>query len=358
VANRVIEKIVGEWLLVTSLIGLGLTSLWRGCFPAYTATDFYVIYILFGFLVIIKGLEESCFLKKIAASVQGGKGLSVKLVLLTAVLSMFVTNDVALLTVVPLTLALEIERKHILIILETLSANAASALTPFGNPQNIFIFYHYHIHPAVFVRTILPFCLVSLSFILFLTWKDRDGMDIGRQTPRIAVERKGYAYVIFFFVFIVAVLKFAPLWLGGAVLIYAVLVDRRSLRIDWLLLLTFLAFFGIISALLAIFMETEHEYGILRALGLNKREVFGMSLTQAIVMGCYACLIAFLCGPLLGYILIKVINLKSFGWTITYHAQAALFGKTLLIAFAASLASGIYPAYRISQSRPYFQMQR
>ena len=244
VANRVIEKIAGEWLLVTSLIGLGLTSLWRGCFPAYTATDFYVIYILFVFLVIIKGLEESCFLKKIEASVQGGKGLSVKLVLLTAVLSMFVTNDVALLTVVPLTLALEIERKHILIILETLSANAASALTPFGNPQNIFIFYHYHIHPAVFVRTILPFCLVSLSFILFLTWKDRDGMDIGRQTPRIAVERKGYAYVIFFFVFIVAVLKFAPLWLGGAVLIYAVLVDRRSLRIDWLLLLTFLAFFG------------------------------------------------------------------------------------------------------------------
>lgn len=119
-----------------------------------------------------------------------------------------------------------------------------------------------------------------------------------------------------------------------------------------------IAFFGIISALLAIFMETEHEYGILRALGLNKREIFGMSLTQAIFMGFYACIIAFFCGPLLGYILIKVINLKSFGWTITYHAQAALFGKTLLIAIAASLASGIYPAYRISQSRPYFQMQR
>ncbi len=119
-----------------------------------------------------------------------------------------------------------------------------------------------------------------------------------------------------------------------------------------------IAFFGIISALLAIFMETEHEYGILRALGLSKREVFGMSLTQAIVMGCYACLIAFLCGPLLSYILIKVINLKSFGWTITYHVKTFLFAKTLLITLAASLASGIYPAYRISQSRPYFQMQR
>ena len=119
-----------------------------------------------------------------------------------------------------------------------------------------------------------------------------------------------------------------------------------------------IAFFGIISALLAIFMETEHEYGILRALGLNKREVFGMSLLQAMVMGLYACLIAFFCGPLLGYILIKVINLKSFGWTINYHVQAALFSTTLWVALAASLASGIYPAYRISQSRPYFQMQQ
>lgn len=119
-----------------------------------------------------------------------------------------------------------------------------------------------------------------------------------------------------------------------------------------------IAFFGIISALLAIFMETEHEYGILRALGLNKWEVFGMSLLQAMVMGLYACLIAFFCGPLLGYILIKVINLKSFGWTIIYHMQPALFGTTLWVALAASLASGVYPAYRISQSRPYFQMQR
>lgn len=119
-----------------------------------------------------------------------------------------------------------------------------------------------------------------------------------------------------------------------------------------------IAFFGIISALLAIFLETEHEYGILRALGLNKAEVFGMSLTQALIMGFYACLIAFLCGPLLGYILIKVINLKSFGWTITYHLRPILLAKTLWIALVASFASGIYPAYRISQSRPYFQMQR
>jgi len=219
--NKIIEKIAGEWLLVASLIGLGVTSFWRGRFPAYTATDFHVVYILFVFLVIIKGLEESCFLKRIAVSVQAGRGVPVKLILLTAILALFVTNDVALLTIVPLTLALEIERKHILIILETLSANAVSALTPFGNPQNIFIFYHYHVHPAVFVRVIFPFCFVSLGFILLMALKERGGLKKRREMPRIPVDRKGPVYVVFFFIFIVAVLKFIPLWLGGLALIYA-----------------------------------------------------------------------------------------------------------------------------------------
>ena len=243
-ASKFIEKIAGEWLLVACLIGLGATSLWRGRFPAYTATDFHVVYILLVFLVIVKGLEESCFLKRIAVNVQAGRGLPVRLILLTAILAMFVTNDVALLTIVPLTLALEIEKKHILIILEALSANAASALTPFGNPQNIFIFYHYHVHPAVFVWGIFPFCFVSLGFILLMALKERGGLKKRREMPQIPIDRKGTAYLIFFIIFIVAVLKFAPLWLGGLALIYALLADRRSLRIDWLLLLTFLVFFG------------------------------------------------------------------------------------------------------------------
>jgi len=242
-ANKVFEKIAGEWLLVGSLLGLAVTSLWRGRFPAYSATDFHVVYILFVFLVIIKGLEESHFLKKIAASVETGKGLAVKLIFLTAALSMFVTNDVALLTVVPLTLALEMEKKYHVVILEALSANAASALTPFGNPQNIFIFYHYHLHPADFVKAIFPFFLIFVGIVLLLAMR-AGGPPDGRQPLRITVEKKGWLYAGFFLVFVVAVLKFAPLWLGLIPLIYALTADRRSLKIDWLLLLTFLAFFG------------------------------------------------------------------------------------------------------------------
>ena len=246
-AGRVFEKIAGEWLLVGSLVGLGVTSLWRGHFPAYSPADFHVLYILFVFLVIIKGLEESHVLVRIATGIRAGKRLPVKFVLLTAVLSMFVTNDVALLTMVPLTLALDLKRSHILVILEALSANAASALTPFGNPQNIFIFYHYHIHTVSFFRVIFPFFLSFEAIILVLAWMQGDGVepaDEDLHVPQEALEKRGYVYAIFFVIFIIAVLKFDPLWLGMIPLGYAVIADRRSLKIDWLLLLTFLAFFG------------------------------------------------------------------------------------------------------------------
>ncbi len=272
-ASKVVKKILDEWLLVASLIGLGITCLWRGHFPAYTATDFHVIYILFVFLVIIKGLKESHFLKRIAASVQAGKRLPVKFVLLTAVLSMFVTNDVALLTMVPLTLALDLKRKHILVILEALSANAASALTPFGNPQNIFIFYYYHIPSTVFIHAILPFFLIFMGLIVVLAWREGDGEAPEHRNPhapRETLDRRGYVYGILFVISIVAVLKFAPLWLGAIPLAYAVIADRRSLKIDWLLLLTFFAFFGLtdnLVHLLKFHLTTPSRVFLFSAMG-------------------------------------------------------------------------------------------
>ncbi len=269
-AGRLMEGIAKEWLLVGSLAGLFLTSLLQRRFPTYTATDFHVVYILFVFLVIIRGLEESRVLKRIAARLEGGRGVAVKMVFLTAVLSMFVTNDVALLTVVPLTLALNVERKHILVILETLAANAASALTPFGNPQNIFIFYHYHVHPVAFVRAILPFSLLFVGIILLFAARERG--ETAREYPpaRVKVAPKGWIYVALFVVFIVAVLKFAPLALGIVPLAYALVADRRSLRIDYPLLITFLAFFGLTDNLVHLFhfdLHTQIRTFLYAALG-------------------------------------------------------------------------------------------
>ena len=117
------------------------------------------------------------------------------------------------------------------------------------------------------------------------------------------------------------------------------------------------AFFGIISALLSIYLESEREYGILRALGLSRRDIFRLSLLQSLTMGLLAGIMAWICGPILAWVLIKVINLKSFGWSIDMHLTPLIFISTLAISAFASLASGLYPAWRIAKSKPYFQMQ-
>jgi len=243
-ANRVIEKIAGEWILVLSLMGLTVTSVYLRRFPAYDKTDLEVVYILFVFLVIVKGLERANFLGAVAAKFRKGRWLSLKLVSLTSILSIFVTNDVAILTVVPLTLALDVDGIGMLVILETLSANAASALSPFGNPQNIFIYFHYQLHPLEFVKAIAPFCLVSIAFTLFIAWKKRKVTISGNEYPNGGIIWKAYVYLALFLCFVLAVLKVLPLAFGGLAIVYSVLFDRKSLLIDWLLLATFLAFFG------------------------------------------------------------------------------------------------------------------
>jgi len=240
--NRLMEKIAGEWILVLSVIGLTITSLYLERFPTYDKTDMEVVYILFVFLVIIKGLERTNFLHAVAAGFRKGRWLSLKLVSLTAVLSMFVTNDVAILTVVPMTLALDVDDPGMLVILGTLAANAASALSPFGNPQNIFIYFHYHLHPLDFVGAIAPFCLVSVGFTLVIAWKKRLINTPGGRNGNIAWN--AYIYLPLFLIFVLAVLKILPLAVGLIAIVYALVFDRKSLSIDWLLLATFLAFFG------------------------------------------------------------------------------------------------------------------
>ncbi|AHF80218.1 Hypothetical protein containing citrate transporter-like domain [Thermococcus paralvinellae] len=248
--NPIARKFMEEWLLTLTLVGLVITSLYLERFPSYSKNDFKVIFTLFVFLVIIRGLERSGFLYSIASKVEKGRHLSLKLIFLTALLSMFMTNDVALLTIVPLTLALNVENKGILVILETITANGASSLTPFGNPQNIFIYYHYHVHPWEFIRTIAPFTFASLIFVLFIAYTKAKIRGYGREIANF--DKKAYHYLFFFVLFILAVLRVLPLEVGILPVIYSLLFDMRALFIDYFLLATFLAFFGFTDNLMHI----------------------------------------------------------------------------------------------------------
>ena len=163
--------LVEEFFLLLFAVGTVILSLKRHLLPYLTPDEVKVLILLFTLLVAVKGLELSGVLRYFALRLERFKHFPPLLVLYTALLSMFATNDAALLSVVPLTLLLEENRALIplLVVLEILAANIGSALSPFGNPQNIFLYHHYRLTLTQFLSAVLPVFLPLLVFLLILT---------------------------------------------------------------------------------------------------------------------------------------------------------------------------------------------
>ncbi|WP_297444243.1 SLC13 family permease [Desulfurobacterium sp.] len=254
--NKLFKIAKEEWIFFVALTATVLSSLFFKILPKLTIRDFKILVILFNFLVITKGLEKSRLFVKVASFFEKGNPF-LKLTILSGGLSMFVTNDVALFTVVPLTLSLSIpeEKIMLLVILEALSVNGASALTPFGNPQNIFIYYYYHLHPAVFMGAILPFFIFSFSIIVGLAlFFGRKNINITEREHEEEINRtKAIVYSAFFIIFIGVIFHIFPVEVSIIPPLYALIKDKNILKeVDYFLLLTFLAFFGFTSNISSI----------------------------------------------------------------------------------------------------------
>jgi putative ABC transport system permease protein len=109
------------------------------------------------------------------------------------------------------------------------------------------------------------------------------------------------------------------------------------------------AFLGILSALLAIELERVRELSVLRTLGFTPGGLAATLLTQTGLLGLSAGLAAMPIGTALAWLLVHVINRRSFGWTMEFvlTPQALLSGVSLAV--AAALLAGVYPAWRASR---------
>ena len=246
-----IDFVLKEWLLIASGVGFALLSIYTKHLPVYSIDELQVLFILFVLFITVNGLQKGGLLLKIAQSIEKGEVIPLKLVLATFFLSMLVTNDIVLMVIVPLTLLLNINRKDILVILEALAANSGSALTPIGNPQNLYIYWFYDIHPCTFIKTIFPFSLVFLglltvSSLFVVIRKDLKEDQIQK------INKKAYVYVVLFIVILLTVFHVLPLLTGVAVIFFALIFDRKALYVDYALLFSFFFFFGIAASLKSI----------------------------------------------------------------------------------------------------------
>jgi putative ABC transport system permease protein len=127
----------------------------------------------------------------------------------------------------------------------------------------------------------------------------------------------------------------------------------RSMRI----LTIVVAFFGIAGALLTLYMERQKEFGIYRALGFSTSQVAGMTLLEGFGMGLASFLLSTAVGTALAWLLIRVINLRSFNWTIFFYPEWGPYILAAATAVLASMGAAAYPIWKVYRTYPQMQIR-
>ena len=232
--------------------------------------DYTTLALLFCLMVIVNGLQNIKLFEQMAIffmkKMKSTRQLDMLLVGLCFFLSMFITNDVALITFVPLTIVvlkkLNMEERVVhIVVLQTLAANLGSMCTPIGNPQNLFLYTYFDMSLLDFIITILPFVVISLILLLIHIIKDSNQHI---EAPKIYQKEDTnitylWIYLFLFVLCLLSVLHFLNIfYLLPIICIVCAFIDKKTiLKVDYLLLLTFVGFFIFIGNLKNIEMIAQ-----------------------------------------------------------------------------------------------------
>ena len=221
--------------------------------------DTTTLLMLFSLMTIVAGFRRMGALdaisRKLTRRVTTLRGLSAVMVALCFVLSMLVTNDVALLTLVPLTLLLFRAggQKSTIwtVVLETVAANLGSMVTPIGNPQNLYLYTSGRLTALDFLTLLAPYAAVALALLLALCLllpKERVAVDASARAPLAGKMLTLYGALSA--LALLAIAKVLPAWaLAAAVFLGTLALDRGTIRqVDYTLLATFVCFFVFVAS--------------------------------------------------------------------------------------------------------------
>ncbi len=216
--------------------------------------DFKTLTCLFCVLAVVCALKNISFFYIIAQHiVKQFKNLRMSvlaLVYITFIGSMLIANDMALLTFLPLgylVLSSTGKEKHMayVFILQNIAANLGGMLTPFGNPQNLYLYTKFNIPTDEFMGIMaLPFCIsIVLITVLCLVIKP-EPLNLDAEIPHID-PKKTVFYLALFALSILIVFRGIPYQMGLVIIPAALMfTDRKALKmVDYPLLLTFIFFF-------------------------------------------------------------------------------------------------------------------
>jgi putative ABC transport system permease protein len=117
-------------------------------------------------------------------------------------------------------------------------------------------------------------------------------------------------------------------------------------------LIMLVAFVGVLSALMAMQVERARELAVLRAVGVTPGQVWGVVCGETALIGLIAGILSLPLGILQALILIYVVNLRSFGWTMQLAIEPGYLFQAVLLSVSAAILAGVYPSLLMSRSLP------
>ena len=217
--------------------------------------DLKTLTCLFCTLAVICALKNIRFFtitaRRIVSCTGNTRTLSLALVYITFIGSMFLANDMALLTFLPLgyiSLSCTGKEKFMapVFILQNIAANLGGMLTPFGNPQNLYIYTKFNIPTLEFMGImLLPFAVSIVLFTVGCLFIPKESLTLPEEGEEKINPKKVTFYLILFALTILTVFRIVPYYVCLPIILVAILVaDRRALgKVDYPLLLTFACFF-------------------------------------------------------------------------------------------------------------------
>ena len=243
--------------------------------PKLSYIDFKVLILLFNLMVVVAAFKELKVLDSIAIGLlkkcNTYTSISLALVFITFISSMIVTNDVALITFVPLSIVIA-RKANInvlkIVVFQTLAANLGSSFTPMGNPQNLFIYSFYNLSPIDFFKITLPIVILAVLCLVLLVFKDKKmNLSLDLEDVKIDNKRDVYLFGGLFLIILLSVFHVIDYKVTFLITIVMVLILNKKLfsQVDYSLLITFIGFFIFVGNISTMDVVKNFMEGILNS---------------------------------------------------------------------------------------------
>ena len=254
--HKIMQFLKGNAVMCIAFMAAVITSIIVPVDREYLGyIDFKTISCLYSVLAVVCALKNIRFFytlaQKIVELFKNIRLCVLALVYITFIGSMLIANDMALLTFLPLgyfVLSSTGKQKYMAFtfIMQNIAANLGGMLTPFGNPQNLYLYTKFNIPNGEFMSIMAPPFMVSILLITFccIVFVKPEPLEIEGEKAKLPLGKTAL-YLALFVLSIAIVFRSIPYYIG-VVVITAVLLfaDKAALKkVDYPLLLTFVFFF-------------------------------------------------------------------------------------------------------------------